>query len=69
MTPHDPLAVHLPDDWTPEQAAACLDLLEEIVAAIRDRYELDLVVRPELDSEPPEDAACVGTDTDDDVDF
>jgi hypothetical protein len=41
----------LPDHWTPEQALAVYDLLNELAEAIWNRYEIDLLalIVPDLD--------------------
>jgi hypothetical protein len=44
----------LPDHWTPEQALAVYDLLNDLAEAIWNRYEIDLLalIVPELDENP-----------------
>jgi hypothetical protein len=41
----------LPDDWTPEQALAVYDLLNDLAESIWNRYELQLLelVAPEIE--------------------
>jgi hypothetical protein len=43
--------LQLPDYWTPEQALAVYDLLNDLAEAIWNRYEIPLVelLAPELD--------------------
>ena len=43
--------LQLPDYWTPEQALAVYDLLNDLTEAIWNRYEIPLVelLAPELD--------------------
>lgn len=31
--------INIPDDWTPEQAEACLHLLEQLMTGLWDQYE------------------------------
>jgi hypothetical protein len=35
--------MHLPDDWTPEQALSVYELLHELAEAIWERYETPLI--------------------------
>ena len=43
--------LQLPQHWSPEQALAVYDLLNELAQSIWDRYELQLLelIRPQLD--------------------
>jgi hypothetical protein len=58
--------MHLPDDWTPEQALSVYELLHELAEAIWEHYETPLI---ELLIAPPKQHAPSQPDFDDDPPF
>jgi hypothetical protein len=61
--------LQLPDDWTPEQALAVYDLLNDLAEAIWKRYEIPLIelLAPEI--EPQNTAQPDPFDFDDPLPF
>ena len=45
--------LHLPDDWTPEQALAVYELLTDLAEALWSRYEAPLteLLKPDLEQD------------------
>jgi hypothetical protein len=45
--------LHLPDDWTPEQALAVYELLQDLAESIWIRYEVPLteLLKPDIDQD------------------
>lgn len=62
--------IHLPDDWTAEQASAVLDFIYQLEEIVWDTYEEELmpILGPYPDPPPDDDAQEEGS-TDDGIPF
>jgi hypothetical protein len=76
----EPFTIILPDDWTPEQARAVQDCLDELLVQIQARYGTAVQqwlygedTDPDPDPDPPPDAVTqldlFGTDFNDPLPF
>lgn len=50
----DSNSLHIPQHWSPEQALAVFEFLEELSSLLWDQYDQQLIklLQPELDQEP-----------------
>jgi hypothetical protein len=61
----------IPDDWTPREALAVYEFIDEIRDAIWDRYELELIeiMQAELSTNPADWGEESSEDPDDEISF
>jgi len=57
------IAFILPDDWTPEQALAVFELLDDLREQIWAHYQIPIqdLLREQYQHRPPADASATGT--------
>lgn len=65
----DPKSFHIPQHWSPEQALAVWEFLQELSSFIWDQYERQFLnlIQPDLYPEPPDELDPL--DPDDEIPF
>jgi hypothetical protein len=68
-TPSSPFTLHLPDYWTPQQALAVYDLLNDLAEAVWNRYEIPLIELLKSELDPDNSSQHDPADFDDPIPF